>query len=378
MNIFDIILWPFKWVVSAVLWLFHELFTLIGLDAASGWTWVLAIVGLTLVMRTLTIPLFLRQIRSMRGMQEIQPQMAKLQAKYKGKKDQVSRQAMAQEQMALYKEHGVNPLASCLPIIAQMPIFFGLFQVLNGVTGAAERDEGILVLSSDKIHQFYDGTLFGAPLFSTLRSPGDGNHTATIIIAALLVVAMTVTMFISQKQLASKNVSEATKNSPMYRQQQMIIYIFPIIFLITGINFPIGVLIYWTVSNLWSMGQQYWVIRNNPTPGSQAERELNERREAKGLPPVGKTKEEHQAEIEEARAKAAAGQRQQPMSKKRQKAKGIKDQGPLETGQDDVQQPEKAQGPVINGEPTTGSSSPISKGSSGGKKSGKGKGKSGS
>ncbi|WP_137802638.1 membrane protein insertase YidC [Kocuria sp. 2SI] len=378
MNIFDIILWPFKWVVSAVLWLFHELFTLIGLDAASGWTWVLAIVGLTLVMRTLTIPLFLRQIRSMRGMQEIQPQMAKLQAKYKGKKDQVSRQAMAQEQMALYKEHGVNPLASCLPIIAQMPIFFGLFQVLNGVTGAAERDEGILVLSSDKIHQFYDGTLFGAPLFSTLRSPGDGNHTATIIIAALLVVAMTVTMFISQKQLASKNVSEATKNSPMYRQQQMIIYIFPIIFLITGINFPIGVLIYWTVSNLWSMGQQYWVIRNNPTPGSQAERELNERREAKGLPPVGKTKEEHQAEIEEARAKAAAGQRQQPMSKKRQKAKGIKGQGPLETGQDDVQQPEKAQGPGVNGEPTTGSSSPISKGSSGGKKSGKGKGKSGS
>ena len=184
---------------------------------------------------------------------------------------------------------------------------------------------------------------------------------------------MTVTMFISQKQLASKNVSEATKNSPMYRQQQMIIYIFPIIFLITGINFPIGVLIYWTVSNLWSMGQQYWVIRNNPTPGSQAERELNERREAKGLPPVGKTKEEHQAEIEEARAKAAAGQRQQPMSKKRQKAKGIKDQGPLETGQDDVQQPEKAQGPVINGESTTGSSSPVSKGSSGGKKSGKGK-----
>ena len=378
MNIFDIILWPFKWVVSAVLWLFHELFTLIGLDAASGWTWVLAIVGLTLVMRTLTIPLFLRQIRSMRGMQEIQPQMAKLQAKYKGKKDQVSRQAMAQEQMALYKEHGVNPLASCLPIIAQMPIFFGLFQVLNGVTGAAERDEGILVLSSDKIHQFYDGTLFGAPLFSTLRSPGDGNHTATIIIAALLVVAMTVTMFISQKQLASKNVSEATKSSPMYRQQQMIIYIFPIIFLITGINFPIGVLIYWTVSNLWSMGQQYWVIRNNPTPGSQAERELNDRRAAKGLPPVGKTKEEHEAEVEEARAKAAAGQRQQPMSKKRQKAKGVKDQGPLEASRDDTQAAEEAQGPVINGEPASGSSSPISKGASGAKKSGKGKKKSGS
>ena len=340
MNFFDIILFPFRWIVSAVLWVFHELFTTLGMDPASGITWVLCIVGLTLVMRTLTIPLFLRQIRSMRGMQEIQPQMAKLQAKYKGKKDQVSRQAMAQEQMALYKEHGVNPLASCLPIIAQMPIFFGLFQVLNGVTGAAERDEGILVLSSDKIHQFYDGTLFGAPLFSTLLNPGDGNHVATILLAIVMIVAMSASQFFTQKQLTAKNMSEAAKNSPMYRQQQMIIYIFPIIFLITGINFPIGVLIYWTVSNLWSMGQQYWVIRNNPTPGSQAERELNERREAKGLPPVGKTKEEHQAEIEEARAKAAAGQRQQPMSKKRQKAQAKKGQG---------QQNQPAAGEVVDG-----------------------------
>ncbi|WP_441327486.1 membrane protein insertase YidC [Kocuria sp.] len=336
MNFFDLILWPFKWAVSAVLWVFHSAFTAIGMDPASGWTWVLSIVGLTLVMRTLTIPLFMKQIRSMRGMQVIQPEMAKLQAKYKGKTDQVSRQAQAQEQMALYKKHNVNPLASCLPILAQMPIFFGLFQVLNGVRGAADRNEGILVLNAQMIHQFNDGTLFGAPLFSTLRAPGDGNHTATIIIAVVLVIAMTVTMFISQKQLAAKNVSEATKQSPMYRQQQMIIYIFPIIFAITGINFPIGVLIYWTVSNLWSMGQQYWMIRRNPTPGSEAERELNERRAAKGLPPVGKTKEEHEAEIEEARAKAAAGQRQQPMSKKRQKAQAKKGQGQSEQNDDDV------------------------------------------
>lgn len=379
MNILDILLWPFKWIVSAVLWLFHELFVIIGLDPASGWTWVLSIVGLTLVMRTLTIPLFLRQIRSMRGMQEIQPQMAKLQAKYKGKKDQVSRQAMAQEQMALYKDHGVNPLASCLPILAQMPIFFGLFQVLNGVVRAAENNEGILVLSAEKIHQFNDGTLFGAPLFSTLMRPGDGNHAATIAIAAVLVVAMTVTMFISQKQLAAKNVSEATKSSPMYRQQQMIIYIFPIIFAVTGINFPIGVLIYWTVSNIWSMGQQYWTIRNNPTPGSQAERELNDRRAAKGLPPRGKTQEEHQAEIEEARAKAAAGQRQQPMSKKRQKAKGIQQQAtakPAESA-DSVGEPEPT--PSAEQAPSTGSgSSAISKGGSGAggrKKAGKGRSK---
>lgn len=97
------------------------------------------------------------------------------------------------------------------------------------------------------------------------------------------------------------------------------LYVLPLVFAISGINFPIGVLIYWTVSNLWSLGQQFWVIRNNPTPGSQAERELNERRAAKGLPPVGKTKEEHEAELEAQRERANRGQRQQPKSKKRQK-----------------------------------------------------------
>ena len=110
----------------------------------------------------------------------------------------------------------------------------------------------------------------------------------------------------------------------MYRQQQMMLYLFPLIFAIGGINFPLGVLIYWTVSNLWSMGQQWWVIRNNPTKGSQAERELNERRAEKGLPPVGKTKEEHEQEIEAARERAARGQRQQPMGKKRQKQQNKK------------------------------------------------------
>lgn len=78
---FDLILWPFRWIVSAVLWAFHQLFTAIGMDPAGGVTWVLAIIGLTLVMRTLTIPLFVRQIKSMRGMQEIQPELVKLQAK---------------------------------------------------------------------------------------------------------------------------------------------------------------------------------------------------------------------------------------------------------------------------------------------------------
>lgn len=316
----DTILWPFKWIVSAILWVFHTLFTALGMDPASGTVWVLAIIGLTLVMRTLTIPLFLKQIKSMRGMQELQPELAKLQKKYKGKTDQLSRQAMAQEQMALYRKTGSNPLASCLPILVQMPIFFGLFRVLNGVPAAAQNNEGILLLTPDMVKQFNDAYIFNqVPLFSTMMKPGDGNHAMTIATAIILVILMTLSMFYSQKQLGAKNISDAAKESPMYRQQQIMLYVFPIIFLVSGINFPIGVLIYWTISNIWSVGQQRWVIRNNPTPGSQAERELNERRAAKGLPPLGKSKEEHEQELAEARERAARGQRQQPVSKKRQR-----------------------------------------------------------
>ena len=111
--------------------------------------------------------------------------------------------------------------------------------------------------------------------------PGAGDTTATVVQAVIMIVLMSATQFYIQKQLSVKNMSEAALNSPMFRQQQMIMRIFPIIFAVSGINFPLGVMYYWTVSNLWSLGQQWWVIRNNPTPGSQAERELNARRAAK-------------------------------------------------------------------------------------------------
>ena len=327
MNIFDLILWPFKWIVSVVLWLFHTLFTSLGMDPASGLTWVLCIIFLTLVMRTLTIPLFVKQIKAMRGMTAMQGDMAKLQEKYKGKKDQLSRQAMAQEQMEMYRKHGTNPFASCLPILAQMPIFFGLYQVLMGVPTAAQSNESVLMLPADLVHQFNDSQIFGAQLFATMVHPGAGDTTATVVQAVIMIVLMSATQFYIQKQLSVKNMSEAALNSPMFRQQQMIMYIFPIIFAVSGINFPLGVMYYWTVSNLWSLGQQWWVIRNNPTPGSQAERELNARRAAKGLPPIGKTREQHEKELQEARERAAAGQRQQPVGKKRQKQQRNKQNG---------------------------------------------------
>src|SRR5664279_2963809 len=131
MDILGTILWPIKWVVEAILVAFHALWQSIGLDPNAGLTWVLSIVGLVLVIRAALIPIFVRQIKSQRRMLEVAPQLKKIQDKYKGKKDQFSREAMSRETMAMYKNAGTNPFSSCLPLLLQMPIFFGLFSVLR-------------------------------------------------------------------------------------------------------------------------------------------------------------------------------------------------------------------------------------------------------
>src|SRR5690625_1807013 len=131
------ILQPSEMAVAWLMVQFHKLFTFVGLDHDSGWTWALSIVGLTVVIRALLIPLFVKQIRAQRGMQMIQPEMKKIQAKYKGRSDSASRQAMAEEQMEIYKRTGTNPFSSCLPLLLQMPIFFSLFRVLRALPDIA-------------------------------------------------------------------------------------------------------------------------------------------------------------------------------------------------------------------------------------------------
>ena len=134
MDFFGTIMAPFKWLVSVIMVGFHDGLSAIGLPAANGWTWTLSIIGLVLVIRAALIPVFVKQIKAQRGMQLLQPDLKKMQDKYKGKTDQLSRQAMAQEQMALYKKHGTNPFSACLPMLIQMPFFFALFQVLSGIS----------------------------------------------------------------------------------------------------------------------------------------------------------------------------------------------------------------------------------------------------
>ncbi|MFJ2621166.1 membrane protein insertase YidC [Glutamicibacter sp. NPDC087344] len=319
-NFLDTILTPFTYAVSWVLWAFHELFSLIGMDPNSGVTWTLSIIFLVLLIRTLLIPVFVKQIKSQRAMQALQPDLRKLQAKYKGKTDQMSRQAMVQEQQALFKKHKTNPLSSCLPLLIQMPFFFALFRVLNNASHASENSQSVGALSVENIRSFDAATIFGAPLSETFLGTFNSGNTnwSVVIVAVIMILAMIASQFFTQRQLMTKNMSAEALQGPFMQQQKMMLYILPLVFGIGGINFPIGVLIYWTATNLWTLGQQYWVIHNNPTPGSEAERELNARRAAKGLPPVGqkKTDETEQTAIEQPK-----GQREQPQRKNRRKKK---------------------------------------------------------
>ncbi len=282
MDFFNSLIYPFEWLVSWILYGWHALFSAIGLDAASGGAWVLSIVGLVVVMRAAMIPLFVRQIHASRRMQLIQPEMQKIQAKYKGKTDPDSRQAMTQETMDLYKRTGTNPLSSCLPILLQSPFFFGLFRVLNNLEKIATGEiDPIGPITRELAAQAEQSTFLGAQLSDKFI----GAETLTTkVVALLLIILMSVTTFTTQRQLMMKNMPASALDNPFAKQQKMLLYLMPLFFAISGVNFPIGVLLYWTTTNIWSMCQQFYVIRRMPAPGSLAEKALQERRAKRGKP----------------------------------------------------------------------------------------------
>jgi YidC/Oxa1 family membrane protein insertase len=320
MELFDKILFPIKVVVAWIMVGFHAFFSALGLDPAGGAAWALSIVGLVIVIRIILIPLFVRQIRAQRGLQLISPELQAIQKKYKGKTDPASREAMSRETMELYRKHGTNPFASCLPILAQSPIFFALFRVLYNLPRVAAGNyptdgagQSIGPITPSVAEHATNATIFGAPISSTFLSPD--ATTATRVVSVVLIVLMSVTTFTTQRQLTQKNMPASALQGPMAQQQKMLLYVLPLVFAVSGVNFPIGVLIYWTTTNLWSMGQQFYVIRRNPTPGSEAERLLKER-QARKAAAKGIVLEEERPAIEE----KPRGQRQQP--KRKDRAKG--------------------------------------------------------
>jgi YidC/Oxa1 family membrane protein insertase len=309
-QIFSFIGTPLYYAISFVMVGFHTFFSqVLGMDPAGGAAWALSIIGLTLVIRAALIPLFVKQIKSSRNMQLIQPKVKELQKKYGH-----DRERLAQETMKLYKDTGTNPFSSCLPILLQMPIFFTLFRLLNHASNGVPKG----VLTQEQAEDFGAAKLFGVvPLSDTfLKADGD---VAVMITAAFLVLAMTATTFLTQRQLMSKNMPADALSGPYASQQKMLLYVLPVVFAVGGIAFPIGVLLYWTTSNLWTMGQQFYVIRNNPAPGTPAAKAKQERDQAKAAKHgVVVTEQEEAPPVEPERR---TNQRQQPKKQTREQRK---------------------------------------------------------
>ena len=297
------ILNPLYTAVSWVLITFHDLLNFTNNEDLQ---WSVGIIALVVLIRIILIPLFVKQIKSQRALTALQPHMKAIQKKYKD-----DRQKQSEEMMKLYKEHKTNPLASCFPILAQAPIFFALFWVLNGIS--QNKPHGLL--KGEYLVSAQSASFFGAPLSDTFLG---ADVTSTKIIAIALIIFMSATTFTTQRQLMVKGMPKMdSSNNIMLQQQKIMLYVFPIIFAVTGVNFPVGVLIYWSTTNLWTWGQQYYVIKRNPTPGSPAYEELQKKRAAKGLldeksnDQGGTTIVENQPE--------QTGQRKQPKKKKKRR-----------------------------------------------------------
>ncbi|MGY5883120.1 membrane protein insertase YidC [Modestobacter lacusdianchii] len=259
------------WLYTAIAWVmkqWHSLFSTF-LDPASGITWALSIVFLVVTIRVLLFRLFVKQVKSQRAMQEIQPEIQKLRKQYGSDK-----QGFSQAMMALQKERGVNPLAGCLPILPQIPIFLSLFHVLRRI---APGKDGLYSWDDTLTDQAASAQLFGAPISSSFNMSGEKEqlilalpgvgYTNIRIVAFALIVIMCATTFFTQKQIMKRSGPVEGQAAMV---QKLLLYGMPLSLFVSGFFFPIGVLLYWFTNNLWTLGQQFYILKKLPPPGSPA------------------------------------------------------------------------------------------------------------
>ncbi|MDT7546426.1 MAG: YidC/Oxa1 family rane protein insertase [Actinomycetota bacterium] len=236
------------------------------LAPSSGPAWGLSIVLLTVCVRLVLFPLFVKQIKSQRRMQELAPKIKELQARHKG-----DRETLNTELMKLYKDNNANPISGCLPLILQLPVFFALFSVIREFKPGAHAKYG---LSADDLHEGGRASIFGAPISAAFNSSTTlvhqlGGSLSTVrVIALVMIVLMGGTTFWTQRQMMAR--AGAAVDKQQQQIQKFMLYVLPLSFAVFGINFPIGVLLYWLTTNVWSMGQQHYVIKRMPpvVPGS--------------------------------------------------------------------------------------------------------------
>jgi YidC/Oxa1 family membrane protein insertase len=232
-----------------------------------SWGW--AIILLTLIVRVLLLPLAIKQTRSMRAMQAIQPKMKEIQNRHKVDRElmrkdperyRAKKQKMNEEMMALYQEEGVNPAASCLPLLAQAPVFIALFWAIQGLDDLQNAP-----------FYFFTGFIDVAE--------GGASGLGAVVSAAgwpgwLLILVMSGTMFITQKQMMARTAATNGDN-PMAQQQKILLYVMPVFLAVISFQFMLGLLLYWVTTNIWQIVQQWVILRDV-------------RSEAAAAPPINK------------------------------------------------------------------------------------------
>lgn len=282
------------YIYTAISWIllrWHDLWDAVLPDKAilgTNWQWILSIVFLVITVRVILFPIFVKQIKSQRAMQALQPKIKELQAKHKG-----DRESMQKELMELYRTEKANPLMGCLPMFLQIPVFLGLFHVLKRVRpGRTEEAKTLYGWTADQFESAANATLFKAPIPAHFTSKADqlaqlgGSGVTVKIVAGVLVAMMIATTFMTSRQMILKT---GWSEDPQQRMiQKLMLYGIPFSLLISGGLFPIGVVIYWVTTNLFSLGQQFWVLRKYPPPkmagaaGGNSYQAMSERSSAAG------------------------------------------------------------------------------------------------
>ncbi|RVW02058.1 membrane protein insertase YidC [Rhodococcus xishaensis] len=360
----DFIYYP----VSGILWVWHKVFGAV-LGADNGFAWALSVMFLVFTLRAILYKPFVRQVRTTRQMQELQPQIKALQKKYS--KD---RQRMATEMQKLQREHGFNPVMGCLPVLLQAPVFIGLFHVLRSFnrTGTGFGGLGMSVeenantpnyfFSADDVQSFLSARLFGAPISSyitmpreTLESFGAYGSVPTIATIAavsipLMILASVATHFNSRASVARQSPAAAA-NPQSAIMNKLALWVFPLGVLVGGPFLMIAILLYWVANNIWTYAQQHIVFRRiDAEEDAKKQAAIERRADTAPKPGARPTRDKRKRQAPPKSSPAAE-------SKSGATDKGATDKGATDKGDTDKGDTDKTESADSSGESTNGDGS---------------------
>lgn len=249
--------------VSFIMWVWHKAFGFI-FGESSGISWVLAVIFLVFTLRAILYKPFVGQVRSMRKMQEMAPEMQRLRKKYAN-----DRQKLTQEMQKLQSQNGANPLGGCLPVLVQVPVFIGLFHVLREFQPWKTEN---YFFGQAEVQSFNEASFLGAKLGATvintqysnitLESVGGNLTNQLIVMIPLMILAGIFTHITARHSVARQAANPAAMaNSQTAIMNKLMLYVFPIGVVVGGPFLPLAILFYWVSNNLWTLGQQYVVYK---------------------------------------------------------------------------------------------------------------------